>query len=231
MDNKIKYNLIILFQIKEKDGHIEYVFRLSEKNNPNNFVDFQTRYSTLYKLNENLFTEYKHNDIPLFPEKYIFKTEKNLNERLRKLNDYFNIIFNTDKFYKLNILQKWIKNINQKFIGNEINELQVKNNKIFEKNHNDNDNDTFLDLIIYDIINDENVDNSKPKKYNEMNFNNSNYFLIPNGNDNNFNKLGKNEKIMDYEKFLTKILGFFSYYSNNLKNNYNNYIIKNDFKI
>ena len=31
MDNKIKYNLIILFQIKEKDGHIEYVFRLSEK--------------------------------------------------------------------------------------------------------------------------------------------------------------------------------------------------------
>ena len=67
MDNKIKYNLIILFQIKEKDGHIEYVFRLSEKNNPNNFVDFQTRYSTLYKLNKNLFTEYKHNDIPLFP--------------------------------------------------------------------------------------------------------------------------------------------------------------------
>ena len=64
-----------------------------------------------------------------------------------------------------------------------------------------------------------------------MNFNNSNYFLIPNGNDNNFNKLGKNEKIMDYEEFLTKILGFFSYYSNNLKNNYNNYIIKNDFKI
>lgn len=133
MDNKIKYNLIILFQIKEKDGHIEYVFRLSEKNNPNNFVDFQTRYSTLYKLNKNLFTEYKHNDIPLFPEKYIIKTEKNLNERLRKLNDYFNTIFNTDKFYKLNILQKWIKNINQKFIGNEINELQVKNNKIFEK--------------------------------------------------------------------------------------------------
>ena len=37
MDNKIKYNLIILFQIKEKDGHIEYVFRLSEKNSSNNF--------------------------------------------------------------------------------------------------------------------------------------------------------------------------------------------------
>ena len=194
MDNKIKYNLIILFQIKEKDGHIEYVFRLSEKNNPNNFVDFQTRYTTLRKLNEDLFNEYKYYDFPLFPGKIYFNKEKKLNERLRDLNNYFNKIFNTDKFYKLNILQKWIKNINQKFIGNKINELQVKNNKIFEKNHNDNDNDTFLDLIIYDIINDENVDNSKPKKYNEMNFNNSNYFLIPNGNDNNFNKLGKNKK-------------------------------------
>jgi hypothetical protein len=123
MDNKIKYNLIILFQIKEKDGHIEYVFRLSEKNNPNNFVDFQTRYKKLRKLNEDLFNEYKYYDFPLFPGKIYFNKEKKLNERLRDLNNYFNKIFNTDKFYKLNILQKWIKNINQKFIGNEINEL------------------------------------------------------------------------------------------------------------
>ena len=90
MDNKIKYNLIILFQIKEKDGHIEYVFRLSEKNNPNNFVDFQTRYKKLRKLNEDLFNEYKYYDFPLFPGKIYFNKEKKLNERLRDLNNYFN---------------------------------------------------------------------------------------------------------------------------------------------
>ena len=79
MDNKIKYTLIILFQKKEID-HAEYFFRLSEKKNPNHFVDFKMRYSKLEELNKNFLSDKQINNFPSFPKKLIRHNDKNLNE-------------------------------------------------------------------------------------------------------------------------------------------------------
>ena len=228
MENKIKYKLIILYHTKEKDGHIEYVFRLSEKKNPNHFNDFYARYSTLLKFNELCKSEYQFNDFPFFPGKILFHTESNLNQRLEDLQNYFNNIFNEDKFYKIDYLQKWLKN---RFKLNNKEKEHEENNQIFEKNYNDIENDNFLDLITYDYVEDEYIGKSIQTKFNDNNFNNSNYISIPKGNDDNFKHLMKNETNNKYEIFLLKELTIFIYNCEKLKSKYSIDIIRKDFKI
>ena len=226
MDNKIKYSLIILFQIKEIDGHIEYFFRLSEKKNPNHFVDFKMRYQKLAKLNQ-IFLSEKHPDgFPSFPKKIYIHTDTNLNKRFKELKNYFFIIFNEYEFYKLNSVQRWIKDT-----FNKIEKTQDNNNQIFEKNYNDNEKDTFLDLITFDFVDDENIGLTIQKNFNVLNFNNSHYISIPKGNDNNFKHLIKDETILDYEMFLIMDLLPFLDNLNNLKLNYSIDKIRNDFNI
>ncbi len=229
MENKIKYKLIILYQTKEKDGHTEYVFRLSEKKNPNHFTDFSTRYKTLLKFNELCKSEYQFNDFPSFPGKiYTINTENKLNKRLQDLQNYFNNIFNEDKFYKIDFIQKWLKN---RFKLKNKEKEHEENNQIFENNYNDNENDIFLDLITFDYVDDENIGKSIPKTFNDINFNNSNYISIPKGNDDNFKQLMKNETNDKYELFLLKELSIFIYNCEILTSKYSIDIIRKDFKI
>ena len=228
MENKIKYKIIILYQIID-DGHIEYVFRLSEKKNPNHFTDFSARYSSLLKFNEYCKSEYQFNDFPSFPGKiYLFNTENKLNKRLQDIQNYFNNIFNEDKFYKIDYIKKWLKN---RFKLNNKEKEQEENNQIFEKNYNNNENDNFLDLITFDYVDDENIGKSIQKKFNDNNFNNSNYISIPKGNDDNFKHLMKNETNNKYEIFLLKELTIFIYNCEKLKSKYSIDIIRKDFKI
>ena len=225
MDNKIKYSLIILFQIKEID-HIEYFFRLSEKKNPNHFVDFKMRYKILAKLNQIFLSEKPPDGFPSFPKKLYIHTDKNLNERFKELKNYFFIIFNEYQFYKLNSVQRWIKDI-----INKIEKPQDNNNQIFEKNYNDNEKDTFLDLITFDFVDDENIGLSVQKNFNVLIFNNSHYISIPKGNDNNFKQLINDKTILVYEMFLKMNLLPFLDNLKNLKLNYNINKIRNDFNI
>ncbi len=218
MDNIIKHKLIILFQIEEKD-HTEYVFRLSEKKNPNHFVDFKTRYRVLHKLNNEFLLEYKHNDFPIFPSKILFYPGAKL-KRLENLKNYFNIIFNEYKFYKLNSVQNWIKD---RFNSNNKKKQQDNNNQIFEKYYNDKENDTFLDLIMFDYVVDENIGESVKKKFNDLNFNNSYYISIPKGNDNNFEQLIGDKSIIKHENLLNEELEFYNIHLENLKFNYSRY--------
>ena len=225
MDNKIKYTLIILFQKKEID-HAEYFFRLSEKKNPNHFVDFKMRYSKLEELNKNFLSDKQINNFPSFPKKLIRHNDKNLNERFKELKNYFFIIFNQYQFYKLDSVQRWIKDI-----FNNIKKPQDNNIQIFEKNYNDNEKDTFLDLITFDFVDDENIGLSIQKQFNVLNFNNSHYISIPKGNDNNFKQLIKDEKILDYEMYLIMNLILFKHNLENLKLIYSVDIIIKEFKI
>ena len=203
-----------LFTIQEKDGHTEYVFRLSEKKNPNHFVDFRTRYTVLYQLNKKFLLEYRHHDFPIFPSRIIkFK-------RLENLKNYFNIIFNEYKFYKLNSVQNWIKD---RFNSNNKKKQQDNNNQIFEKYYNYKENDTFLDLIMFDYVVDENIGESVKTKFNDLKFNNSDYISIPKGNDNNFKQLIGDKSIIKHENLLNEEVDFYNFHLENLKFNYSRY--------
>ena len=219
MDNIIKHKLIILFTIQEKDGHTEYVFRLSEKKNPNHFVDFRTRYRVLYELNNKFHLEYKHHDFPFFPSRFLIYPNTKL-KRLQDLKHYFNRIFNEYKFYKLNSVQNWIKD---RFNSNNKKKHQDNDNQIFEKYYNDKENDTFLDLIMFDYVVDENIGESVKKKFNDLNFNNSYYISIPKGNDNNFEQLIGDKSIIKHENLLNEELDFYNFHLENLKFNYSRY--------
>ena len=239
MEKKIKYNLVIVSHNIGKD-FVEYIMQLINSNQPNNIIEFRERYSNLLILHNLLFKESGSNNFPKFPPKRIFGNMKEdfVLEREKDLKTYFQKIFENQEFYKLKSLQNWIDNIIKNNKPKNQKEENIKNNNIiidkYKKKEEEYIDTHFIDFFDFDNTDDENI--GKPLKdentINQIEFN-SNIFLIPEGDDRNFDLIQQENQIIQYEDLLIDSLNLFINIINNKKLLYyeNNNNLIDSFKI
>ena len=239
MEKKIKYNLVIVSHNIGKD-FVEYIMQLINSNQPNNIIEFRERYSNLLILHNLLFKESGSNNFPKFPPKRIFGNMKEdfVLEREKDLKTYFQKIFENQEFYKLKSLQNWIDNIIKNNKPKNQKEKNIKNNNIiidkYKKKEEEYIDTHFIDFFDFDNTDDENI--GKPLKdentINQIEFN-SNIFLIPEGDDRNFDLIQQENQIIQYEDLLIDNLNLFINIINNKKLLYyeNNNNLIDSFKI
>jgi hypothetical protein len=239
MEKKIKYNLVIVSHNIGKD-FVEYIMQLINSNQPNNIIEFRERYSNLLILHNLLFKESGSNNFPKFPPKRIFGNMKEdfVLEREKDLKTYFQKIFENQEFYKLKSLQNWIDNIIKNNKPKNQKEENIKNNNIiidkYKKKEEEYIDTHFIDFFDFDNTDDENI--GKPLKdentINQIEFN-SNIFLIPEGDDRNFDLIQQENQIIQYEDLLIDNLNLFINIINNKKLLYyeNNNNLIDSFKI
>ena len=239
MEKKIKYNLVIVSHNIGKD-FVEYIMQLINSNQPNNIIEFRERYSNLLILHNLLFKESGSNNFPKFPPKRIFGNMKEdfVLEREKDLKTYFQKIFENQEFYKLKSLQNWIDNIIKNNKPKIQKEENIKNNNIiidkYKKKEEEYIDTHFIDFFDFDNTDDENI--GKPLKdentINQIEFN-SNIFLIPEGDDRNFDLIQQENQIIQYEDLLIDNLNLFINIINNKKLLYyeNNNNLIDSFKI
>ena len=239
MEKKIKYNLVIVSHNIGKD-FVEYIMQLINSNQPNNIIEFRERYSNLLILHNLLFKESGSNNFPKFPPKRIFGNMKEdfVLEREKDLKTYFQKIFENQEFYKLKSLQNWIDNIIKNNKPKNQKEENIKNNNIiidkYKKKEEEYIDTHFIDFFDFDNTDDENI--GKPLKdentINQIEFN-SNIFLIPEGDDRNFDLIQQENQIIQYEDLLIDNLNLFINIINNKKILYyeNNNNLIDSFKI
>ena len=239
MEKKIKYNLVIVSHNIGKD-FVEYIMQLINSNQPNNIIEFRERYSNLLNLHYILLKESGSNNFPKFPPKRIFGNMKEdfVLEREKDLKTYFQKIFENQEFYKLKSLQNWIENIIKNNKPKNQKEENIKNNNIiidkYKKKEEEYIDTHFIDFFDFDNTDDENI--GKPLKdentINQIEFN-SNIFLIPEGDDRNFDLIQQENQIIQYEDLLIDNLNLFINIINNKKLLYyeNNNNLIDSFKI
>jgi len=239
MEKKIKYNLVIVSHNIGKD-FVEYIMQLINSNQPNNIIEFRERYSNLLNLHNILLKESNSNNFPKFPPKRIFGNMKEdfVLEREKDLKTYFQKIFENQEFYKLKSLQNWIDNIIKNNKPKNQKEENIKNNNIiidkYKKKEEEYIDTHFIDFFDFDNTDDENI--GKPLKdentINQIEFN-SNIFLIPEGDDRNFDLIQQENQIIQYEDLLIDNLNLFINIINNKKLLYyeNNNNLIDSFKI
>lgn len=239
MEKKIKYNLVIVSHNIGKD-FVEYIMQLINSNQPNNIIEFRERYSNLLNLHYILLKESGSNNFPKFPPKRIFGNMKEdfVLEREKDLKTYFQKIFENQEFYKLKSLQNWIDNIIKNNKPKNQKEENIKNNNIiidkYKKKEEEYIDTHFIDFFDFDNTDDENI--GKPLKdentINQIEFN-SNIFLIPEGDDRNFDLIYQENQIIQYEDLLIDNLNLFINIINNKKLLYyeNNNNLIDSFKI
>ena len=239
MEKKIKYNLVIVSHNIGKD-FVEYIMQLINSNQPNNIIEFRERYSNLLNLHYILLKESGSNNFPKFPPKRIFGNMKEdfVLEREKDLKTYFQKIFENQEFYKLKSLQNWIDNIIKNNKTKNKKEENIKNNNIiidkYKKKEEEYIDTHFIDFFDFDNTDDENI--GKPLKdentINQIEFN-SNIFLIPEGDDRNFDLIQQENQIIQYEDLLIDNLNLFINIINNKKILYyeNNNNLIDSFKI
>ena len=239
MEKKIKYNLVIVSHNIGKD-FVEYIMQLINSNQPNNIIEFRERYSNLLILHNLLFKESGSNNFPKFPPKRIFGNMKEdfVLEREKDLKTYFQKIFENQEFYKLKSLQNWIDNIIKNNKPKNQKEENIKNNNIiidkYKKKEEEYIDTHFIDFFFFYNTDDENI--GKPLKdentINQIEFN-SNIFLIPEGDDRNFDLIQQENQIIQYEDLLIDNLNLFINIINNKKILYyeNNNNLIDSFKI
>jgi hypothetical protein len=239
MEKKIKYNLVIVSHNIGKD-FVEYIMQLINSNQPNNIIEFRERYSNLLNLHYILLKESGSNNFPKFPPKRIFGNMKEdfVLEREKDLKTYFQKIFENQEFYKLKSLQNWIDNIIKNNKPKNQKEENIKNNNIiidkYKKKEEEYIDTHFIDFFDFDNTDDENI--GKPLKdentINQIEFN-SNIFLIPEGDDRNFDLIQQENQIIQYEDLLIDNLNLFINIINNKKLLYyeNNNNLIDSFKI
>jgi hypothetical protein len=214
--------------------------QLINSNQPNNIIEFRERYSNLLILHNLLFKESGSNNFPKFPPKRIFGNMKEdfVLEREKDLKTYFQKIFENQEFYKLKSLQNWIDNIIKNNKTKNQKEENIKNNNIiidkYKKKEEEYIDTHFIDFFDFDNTDDENI--GKPLKdentINQIEFN-SNIFLIPEGDDRNFDLIQQENQIIQYEDLLIDNLNLFINIINNKKLLYyeNNNNLIDSFKI
>ena len=159
-------------------------------------------------------------------------------EREKDLKTYFQKIFENQEFYKLKSLQNWTDNIIKNNKPKNQKEENIKNNNIiidkYKKKEEEYIDTHFTDFFDFDNTDDENI--GKPLKdentINQIEFN-SNIFLIPEGDDRNFDLIQQENQIIQYEDLLIDNLNLFINIINNKKLLYyeNNNNLIDSFKI
>ena len=238
MENKIKYKINIIDHIKESN-YVNYIFNLIEINSPNNIIDFKERYSSLLDLHNLLLSETNSKNFPKFPPKKFFgsNSETFIIKRQKELNSYFKIIFENQQFYYLKSLQNWIKRkVDLYNNNNKQKENNNQNNNIINdyKEEEEKSKDTsFINLMTFENDGIEKLEIVQIDNYfNHINFDNSNLFNIDVGDDKNFDLIGNDNQIFDYEKNIIEYANFFDNVIEKIKslyrdNNENFWLISN----
>lgn len=176
---------------------------------------------------------------PNFPPKKFFlsNSETFIIKRQKELNSYFKMIFENQQFYYLKSLQNWIKRkVDLYNNNNKQKENNNQNNNIINdyKEEEEKSKDTsFINLMTFENDGIEKLEIVQIDNYfNHINFDNSNLFSIDTGDDKNFDLIGNDNQIFDYEKNIIEYANFFDNVIEKIKslyrdNNENFWLISN----
>ena len=147
------------------------------------------------------------------------------------------MIFENKQFYYLKSLQNWIKRkVDLYNNNNKQKENNNQNNNIINdhKEEEEKSKDTsFINLMTFENDGIENLEIVQIDNYfNHINFDNSNLFNIDIGDDKNFDLIGNDNQIFDYEKNIIEYANFFDNVIEKIKslyrdNNENFWLISN----
>ena len=147
------------------------------------------------------------------------------------------MIFENQQFYYLKSLQNWIKRkVDLYNNNNKQKENNNQNNNIINdyKEEEEKSKDTsFINLMTFENDGIEKLEIVQIDNYfNHINFDNSNLFNIDIGDDKNFDLIGNDNQIFDYEKNIIEYANFFDNVIEKIKslyrdNNENFWLISN----
>ena len=147
------------------------------------------------------------------------------------------MIFENQQFYYLQSLQNWIKRkVDLYNNNNKQKENNNQNNNIINdyKEEEEKSKDTsFINLMTFENDGIEKLEIVQIDNYfNHINFDNSNLFNIDIGDDKNFDLIGNDNQIFDYEKNIIEYANFFDNIIEKIKslyrdNNENFWLISN----
>lgn len=231
IDNYHCKSLKIISHVNDYD-HVNYIMEIILSNNKS--ITTSKRYSECLNLHKSMGKEIIDLKLPKFPpKKFLFNRDEGfLAERQNQLNVYFNKIISERAFYNLPSFIKWIQDIIKEVKDNKENKGQNLENDTEQitKGAIDLFNEGLYDMVDEEVEVDDDVKIERNKKYLEI-INENNLFKnkrnkkrIPEGNDNNFRFIARdNNFIRKTENDLCRKLNEISQkIQNNLDNIYHN---------